>query len=490
MRLKRRDMLAGLLASGAGFAQPGFAGAPERSLRPRLRPNDLFKAAVPSAENLIDRARLGGKVSFAVADAESGLVLEARNPVLPQPPASTAKALTALYALDALGPAYQFVTQIRATGPLEGGVVKGDLILAGGGDPVLDTDALGEMVASLKTLGVTKVTGKLKVWTGALPELFQIDAEQPSHVGYNPGLGGLNLNFNRVHFEWKRAGAGYQVGMEARSSKWRPDVTVARMTVIDRAAPVYTYDDKGGHDAWTVARRALGTGGARWLPVRRPGLYAGEVLQVLAGASGIAIGGMVTKADRAEGHVLVQHGSAALSPILRDMLKYSTNATAELVGMTATKARLGDVSGLAGSSQAMNDWLGETMRMRSARLEDHSGLGDDSRVSAVDMVKAMVATGPDGPLRLLLKPFDLRDETGYVVSAKTGTLNFVNGLTGFLDAPGNTRLAFAILCADQSRRDALSPAERERPAGGKEWAGRARTLQRRLLARWGTLYQP
>ncbi len=40
--------------------------------------------------------------------------------------------------------------------------------------------------------------------------------------GYNPAVSGLNLNFNRVYFEWKRAQGGYQLGMDARGAKERP----------------------------------------------------------------------------------------------------------------------------------------------------------------------------------------------------------------------------------------------------------------------------
>jgi D-alanyl-D-alanine carboxypeptidase/D-alanyl-D-alanine-endopeptidase (penicillin-binding protein 4) len=50
------------------------------------------------------------------------------------PPASVAKALTSLYALDTLGADHRFQTRVMATGSVIGGVLKGDLILVGGGD--------------------------------------------------------------------------------------------------------------------------------------------------------------------------------------------------------------------------------------------------------------------------------------------------------------------------------------------------------------------
>ena len=49
-------------------------------------------------------------------------------------------------------------------------------------------------------------------------DLDRIDGGQPEHVAYNPSYGGLNLNFNRVHFEWKKRQDDYEVTMQARAT--------------------------------------------------------------------------------------------------------------------------------------------------------------------------------------------------------------------------------------------------------------------------------
>lgn len=487
MGLRRREMLAGLAASAAF---PAAASPPQTSRRAVLRPSDLWRRSIPAADDLIDRARLGGSVSFAVMDVRSGHMVETRDPLVRQPPASTAKALTALYALDALGPDHRFTTALRAGGPVTDGVLSGPLILAGGGDPTLNTDGLAELVLRLKAAGIVRIEGGLQIWGAALPVLPEIDEEQPDHVGYNAAVGGLNLNFNRVHFEWTRTGTGYGVTMQARSARHRPPVSLSRMRIVERAGPVYTYNDVDGHDQWTVARKALGTGGARWLPVRRPGLYAGEVCLALLKAQGIDCEGPVGRADAPGGDVLVSRDSPPLRDILQDMLRYSTNVTAEVAGLAATVARGGPFpDDLPASALRMSGWLAEGMGAGSALLEDHSGLGDDSRISASDMARIMARAHAGGALGPLLKPFRLEEDTaGLSVIAKTGTLNFVSALAGYCDGVAGSRLAFAIFCSDMDRRDALTVDQRERPQGGRAWAGRARTLQRRLLARWGALY--
>ena len=330
----RRLFLAGLTAS---VAVPAIVAAqpPATSKRPEARPGSTKPLSV-TAEEMVAEAGLSGEAAFHVADLSQTQLLEARNPTVPLPPASVAKALTALYALDVLGAEHRFATQVTATGPIEGGVLKGDLILQGGGDPTLQTNDLAELAAAVKATGLRAVEGHFYVWGGALPYAQVIDVLQPPHVGYNPSVSGLALNFNRVHFEWRRDGGRWGVTMDARSGKYRPDVTVARMQVAARDVPVYTYADMGDHDAWTVARGALGNGGARWLPVRKPEAYAAEVFATFARSHGIKLE-MGQPLERApEGRVLVTHKSETLDEILRLMLLYSNNLTAEMVGMSAS----------------------------------------------------------------------------------------------------------------------------------------------------------
>ena len=350
--LTRRAILLGA-ACCAGAA---LADAPLIALRPPARPDPAAPPVSPGAAEFIDAAGLGGTVGYVVADARTGLVLEQGNAAVPHPPASVAKAMTTLYALDALGAGYRFATRLIGTGPVSDGVLNGDLILAGGGDPVLNTDHLAAMAERLKQAGVSSVTGGFKVWGGALPAIHEIDPAQMQHLDYNPAIGGLNLNFNRVYFEWVRTSGRYDVTMDARTDLVRPTVSTSRMTVIDRDLPVYTYASTEGVDDWTVARSALGANGSRWLPVRNPALYAGDVFRSLARAQGIELTAPQQVAAAPAEAELVRWLSDPLADIIRDMLKYSTNLTAETLGLAASVQRGGRPLDLAGSGQLMNQW--------------------------------------------------------------------------------------------------------------------------------------
>lgn len=496
--LSRRFFLTA--AASASFGHVAFAKAPLTSLRPMPRggvaqasPAPKAQPASPSA--LVNAAKLGGTVGFAVADLRSGKLLETDNAAQGLPPASTAKSITALYALETLGAGFRFSTQVATNGSIANGVVSGDLYLVGGGDPTLDTNALAEMAAKLKQLGIREVRGQFFYVDTALPSFDRIDKSQPEHVGYNPALSGLNLNFNRVHFEWRRAGGGYSVTMDARSDKYRPNVYISKMSIAARDLPIYTYKDDGRVDQWTVARGALGKGGARWLPVRKPGLYAADVFQTFARSQGIVLKTPKRATQLPTSRALVTHTSAPLSTILRDMLKYSTNLTAEVVGLTASLKRSGRANSLKASAAEMSRWANAALNMGNASFVDHSGLGDASRVSAQGMVNAMLVARQRAGFAELLKPIAMRDNNRKAIKnhpikvfAKTGTLNFVSSLVGYMTAPDGTQMAFAVICADTNRRRRIAKADKEAPQGGRSWNRRAKALQQKLIERWGAVY--
>lgn len=482
----RRGVLAGILA---GVAAPLWAEPPSVVPRPPRRPAPGEDRAT---QRLIEAAKLSGAFAYAVADRKTGRILSARNETLLLPPASVTKAITALYALEKLGPDHRFVTRVMRRGEVVAGRLEGDLYLVGGGDPDLDTDRLGDLVAQLAASGIRQISGRFIACDGALPARFQIAADQPDFLGYNPAICGLNLNYNRVNLEWKRAADGWSLAMDARGERFVPPVRMATVELALRERPIFAYRPGEGTDHWTVAQAALAEPGSRWLPVRHPGLYAAEVFATLAAAQGVQLAQPTLAAHPPEGAVEVAtHRGDPLTDVLRAMLKYSTNLTAEAVGLASSGAGT-----LEGSAAAMTDWARRRFGIAGV-FGDHSGLGSHSRISAADLVQVMVRAeqARHGALLAgLLREQGLTDDEGKSIKgspvrirAKSGTLNFVSNLGGYL-AGGSRDLAFAVMTADPDRRAAVPLDQRENPEGGKGWTRRARRLHQAMIRRWSEAY--
>jgi len=103
-------------------------------------------------------------------------------------------------------------------------------------------------------------------------------------------------------------------------------------------------------------------------------------------------------------------------------------------------------------------------------VESAGGLCDMRRSSVVKDANGAVVNG-----------------AGHAISAKPGTLGFVNSLAGDVTPKGGAPLTFAIVSADLPRRAAIPSGDRDRPAGARSYARRARLVQQALIARWVAL---
>ncbi|MDO5656887.1 MAG: D-alanyl-D-alanine carboxypeptidase/D-alanyl-D-alanine-endopeptidase [Paracoccus sp. (in: a-proteobacteria)] len=467
--LSRRAAMAG---AAALLAWPTSLRAEALSLSAHPRPRPL-----PRPRRLIEAARLDAQISYAVLDADTGALLEGRDADRPVAPASTLKTVTALYALDRLGAGHRFVTRVMRDGDR--------LILAGGGDPLLDTDQLAELADLLVARGTT-APARFEVWGGALPRLHEIAPGQAPHLGYNPSVSGMMLNFNRVHLDWRRADGGYRFDLQARARRESPVAYTIRAEA-GAGGPVFLWREAGGREIWTANRAHLGASGSRWLPVRRPELYAGDVFQTLCRARGLVLPSpAIAESLPPDAQEIARTQSAPLREIAQGMMEYSTNLTAEALGLAASGA--GD---LAGSAREMQLWA-EAQGMSGMVFADHSGMSPLSRVTARAMARVGVAAERETDLRGLMRRISRYDDNAHLlgddvtIRAKTGTLNFVSNLAGFADRPGKRGLSFAIYVGDERRRAATEG--QELPAGVASWTARARSLHQQLIGVWTARY--
>jgi D-alanyl-D-alanine carboxypeptidase/D-alanyl-D-alanine-endopeptidase (penicillin-binding protein 4) len=105
----------------------------------------------------------GDALSVYVREVGRDEPLVSYNSTVPRNPASTMKVLTTFAALDMLGPAYTGVTRAYARGPIHNGVLEGDLVLVGGGDPFLTTERWWSFVSGIRQDRISKIRGNIVI---------------------------------------------------------------------------------------------------------------------------------------------------------------------------------------------------------------------------------------------------------------------------------------------------------------------------------------
>lgn len=472
-----------LLAAAACADGPREAPAPA--------PRGAESAAADGAA-LVAASGLSGAIGFIVVDLATGETLEALNPDLGLAPASVAKVATTLYALATLGPQHRFETQAVALGPIEAGRLRGDLGLRGGGDPELDSAGLAALARDA-AVQARAVDGAVRALPGgAIPF---IDADQPPEAAYNPAVAALNLNYNRVRLAWERKGGKLDYALEAHAAHYSPAVTSVALNLApdDCGCPAFARADGPG-ETWRVREGVLRGRGSVWLPVQAPEPYAAEVFRAAATDAGMRIGGAV-KGGGEEGAVLARYFSRPVIEMTADMLRYSTNLTAEALGRAASAARGAPTGDLAASAAAMNRWIADYAGFPPGdgfALRNHSGLSTESRVTPRRMAQVLAAAhvGDSGLFDLLrdhaIDDAAARAPKGATVRAKTGTLDFARGLAGYAITPSGRKLAFAYFANDLDRRAAARG--EGRPAGARAWRNKAVLLERALLRGWLTRF--
>ncbi len=192
--------------------------------------------------NIIKRSGFENNTSFMAVDLRSNKLIGRHNEKLRLPIASVTKMVTASYYLTHINQFRRFKTELLIDGVIKDKVLHGDLYLKGYGDPTLKTDDLSIFIDAVKKLGLTKVDGDLFYDNSYLPDINYINRNQLPQYAYNPGVGAINLNENRILFKWKRLEkAKYKTSLTAPGLKNIAQVTHITMDLENNKGPVYIY---------------------------------------------------------------------------------------------------------------------------------------------------------------------------------------------------------------------------------------------------------
>lgn len=435
-----------------------------------------IKPARTWSEHLSELRGHAVKVGVQVNDLPSGRLIWENSAKIPLVPASLAKVLTSYAALRALGPYYQFKTEIYACGRISGGTLEGRLVIRGGGDPYLFARDFWEIAGRLKTAGIDKVTEGVYIDNRFFqPQWEHLCIDQHCERGYNPVISALALDYNTLEF---RLVSGTAVGRPARIS-WFPPGDYARIsnrtTTIGASKPTQLQIlSKGvqpeGRELFELGgpfRTELPLGAEYRINVADPVLFAARSIAEIMRRAGIEVGpgAGAARVDPKAERLFVRQ-SPPLGDLLFGLNRYSNNFMAETLFRVIGAEQLGTPATAAKGAQAVTRQL-QQLGAGNAELaiDSGSGLSRTTRASArtfnlvlVDLyndfevgpefLSSLARNGEDGTLR---KRF--RASTGDVtVRGKTGTLADVVGFSGYVSDGSGRVFAVTVLLNDVNQR--------------------------------------
>ncbi len=438
-----------LLALTPGQAQQ----APQPTLVSRLR-------------QLVQDSGLSDRVGIAVIDTADGRPIFQHHAERPLNPASNQKLLTAFSALRTLGPDFQMRTAVY--GRIDGDSVSGGLALRGYGDPMLtygDLLALAHDVADQGVRRVDRVIVDASYFDDqVLPPAFE---QQPHEVAaFRAPIAAVSLDRNAYVL---RVLPADEVGGEASVHLVGASYFEVsnRITTSEPGAPNVIADQRDGGEHMTLRLSGTVPVDVRGVSYRRrienPLPWVGHAFVEALRAQGIHCPDRIEIGTTPSGAALLaSHESAQLAEIIHAMGKYSDNFVAEMVFkvLGAERHRPGRAEdGVAAVRAALE---GAGVDTDHIDIVNGSGLFDGNHVAAqniADMlgvayrdpairsefVSHLAVGGVDGTLANRLRDLP----APRIVRAKTGTLNAVIALSGFVLGPRpENAYAFSFLAND------------------------------------------
>jgi D-alanyl-D-alanine carboxypeptidase/D-alanyl-D-alanine-endopeptidase (penicillin-binding protein 4) len=441
----------------------------------------LLAAALPRAHAQTDFLPVSVARALAQADipehAAAFYVHEigAERPLLaagatrPMNPASSIKLVTTYAALELLGPAFQWTTEAYAAGALSDGVLEGDLVLKGRGDPKLTLENFWLLLRGLRSRGLREIRGDLvldRTYFAATehdPARFD---EQPTRP-YNTGPDALLVNFKAVRLL-------FVPDSEARRVQILAEPALPQVQIVNRLKLV-----DGPCGDWVNRLKVDAQGGSAATRLTFSGRYAASCgerersYSVLPHAQYVL--GLFRELWRELGGTLsgtVRDGTASgdlrpiyavesppLAQVVRDMNKFSNNVMARQLYLTLGAEGAGEPATPEKADRVIREWLaGKGLVFPELRLENGSGLSRLERISAEHLGRLLLASfrspvmpefiaslplaATDGTMKKRLADADVAGQA----HIKTGSLTGVRSVAGYLlDAQGRRLVVVSIV---------------------------------------------
>jgi len=408
-------------------------------------------------EKLLKGKRLQN-TGISIVDLSTGEAVYERNSEKPLKPASVLKLLTSAVALSDLGPDFRFQTKLFSEG-VAGGEVQ-TLYVKGGGDPSFTTEDMWMLARTVKRRGMERVGAVVL----DISDFATLTAREGQRA-YEAGSSALALNFNSIAFEVcpSRTGIPAKVNVDP----WELGVNTKGTIVTSRGRSVkFGIDELRGTQGENGKLTYLVKGSIGGLhpcaiihrSVPDPAHYFGVVFLSHLRLLGVQAPDGARRGRTPDNATLVySHSSKSLSQVIEDLNHYSSNFTSEQILTVLGTSEDGRKSREAGLSKLDEYIKGFGVSETEFRFEDGSGLSHLNRASArifttillemqrdeelkPEFEKSLSVYGRSGTLKKRkFKPKNI------IVRGKTGTLNGVSSLAGYVVDRNGKKFAFAIL---------------------------------------------
>jgi serine-type D-Ala-D-Ala carboxypeptidase/endopeptidase (penicillin-binding protein 4) len=404
-------------------------------------------------------------VSIVVREVTGGATLLELNPGISRAPASTMKLLPTWAALDLLGPAYAWKTRAYADAPVVKGVLKGNLYLQGGGDPLLTIERWWRFVNDLRQSGLRAIEGDIVIDQSRFttPDERPEDFDGKFWRTYNVLPDALLVNWQSSDFTIRPADDGQGVDLTIQPFPEglvvENKVRLASGRCVGQNRQVSYQIEPARPERVVVTGRLSATCAPQTqrLAIMEPAQYAwGTFVTLWRQLGGEFRGGMLRAPTPPGARLLLTHESEPLSEIVRVTNKYSSNMMARSLVLAIAAEMNGTPATAAAGEETIVGWL-KTRGLEFPELVigNGSGLSREARISADSMARLLVGAregryapefltslslgGLDGTLQ---KRFEHVDDPSRI-RMKTGTLRDVSSIAGYVT--GRSGKTYAVV---------------------------------------------
>lgn len=407
-------------------------------------------------------------LSVYVQDVTASAPLLSVNAQIPRNPASVMKLVTTMAALDQLGPAFRFYTDVYADALPVDGRIEGNLYLRGRGDPFLVTESFWRLLKDLRDHDVQHISGDLVVDSSYfdVPQIYWGDFDGRPTRAYNVGPDAMLVNFFATRFKFfpDEAAKAVRIVVDPALPNLSLDNRIKLVSgrCSGKRRRVQAQVTRGGNEPLVSFTGALSQECSQYQLLRavmEPLPFTYGVFQAMWTEMGGRIDGRGRRGRQPSSAQLVQRSpSRPLAELIRFMNKYSNNVMTRNLLLTLGARTFGPPGTLDKGRKAIADWLLlNDISAPELFVDNGSGLSRKGRVSALSLARMLVATwhsrfmpefisslplsAMDGTLRRRFQDSGLEGR----VHMKTGLLNGARTIAGYLYTRGGRRVVLVSL---------------------------------------------